>query len=37
VKNCFAHKKARYRGSAKNAAQLLPPFILADLLIAKRR
>jgi IS5 family transposase len=37
VKNIFGHKKARYRGLAKNAAQLLTLFGLANLLIAKRR
>lgn len=37
VKNRFGHKKARYRGLAKNAAQLMTLFGLANLLIAKRR
>ncbi len=37
VKNVFAFKKARYRGLAKNAAQLFALFGLANLLIAKRR
>jgi IS5 family transposase len=37
VKNLFGHKKARYRGLAKIAAQLLTLFGLANLLIAKRR
>jgi IS5 family transposase len=37
VKNLFGHKKARYRGLAKNAAQLLTLFGLANLLIAKQR
>ena len=37
VKNVFALKKARYRGLAKNAAQLFALFGLANLLIAKRR
>ncbi len=37
VKNIFGHKKARYRGLAKNAAQLLTLFGLANLQIAKRR
>lgn len=37
VKNRFGHKKARYRGLAKNAAQLFALFGLANLLIAKRR
>jgi len=37
VKNLFGHKKARYRGLGKNAAQLFALFGLANLLIAKRR
>lgn len=37
VKNLFGHKKARYRGLAKNAAQLMTLFGLANLMIAKRR
>ena len=37
VKNRFGHKKARYRGLAKNAVQLFALFGLANLLIAKRR
>lgn len=37
VKNVFGFKKARYRGLAKNAAQLFALFGLANLLIAKRR
>lgn len=37
VKNLFGHTKARYRGLAKNGAQLLTLFGLANLLIAKRR
>ena len=37
VKNLFKHKKARYRGLAKNAAQLLSLFGLANLMLAKRR
>jgi IS5 family transposase len=37
IKNVFALKKARYRGLAKNAAQLFTLFGLANLLIAKRR
>lgn len=36
VKNVFALQKARYRGLAKNAAQLFTLFGLANLLIAKR-
>ena len=37
VKNLFKHKKTRYRGMAKNAAQLLTLFGLANLMLAKRR
>jgi IS5 family transposase len=37
VKNLFKHKKTRYRGLAKNAAQLLSLFGLANLMLAKRR
>jgi IS5 family transposase len=37
LKNILGMKKARYRGLAKNAAQLLTLFGLANLLIAKRR
>ena len=37
VKNVFGLKKARYRGLAKNAAQLFALFGLANLLMAKRR
>ena len=37
VKNLFRHKKARYKGLAKNHAQLLSLFGLANLVIAKRR
>jgi IS5 family transposase len=37
VKNLFGHKKARYRGLAKNRSQLMTLFGLANLLIAKRR
>ena len=37
VKNRFGHKKARYRGLARNAVQLFALFSLANLLIAKRR
>jgi IS5 family transposase len=33
----FALKKTRYRGLAKNAAQLFTLFGLANLLIARRR
>ena len=37
VKNLFRHKKARYKGLAKNHAQLLSLFGLGNLVIAKRR
>ena len=37
VKNLFRHKKVRYKGLAKNHAQLLSLFGLANLVIAKRR
>ena len=37
IKNIFGHKKARYRGLAKNTAQLHTLFGLANLMIAKRR
>ena len=37
VKNLFHHKKVRYKGLAKNAAQLFSLFALANLVIAKRR
>jgi IS5 family transposase len=37
VKNIFGMKKVRYRGLAKNTAQLYTLFGLANLLIAKRR
>ena len=37
MKNLFKHKKARYRGLAKNAAQLLTLFGLANLMLAKGR
>jgi len=37
VKNIFGHKKVRYRGLAKNTAQLHTLFGLANLIIAKRR
>jgi len=36
VKNLFRHRKARYRGLAKNLAQLHTLFALANLVIAKR-
>lgn len=37
LKNLFKHKKARYRGLAKNTAQLLNLFGLANLVLARRR
>ena len=37
VKNLFRHHKTRYKGLAKNAAQLFSLFGLANLVIAKRR
>lgn len=37
VKNLFRHKKVRYKGLAKNAAQLWSLFGLANIVIAKRR
>lgn len=37
VKNLFRHKKVRYKGLAKNAAQLWSLFGLANLVIAKKR
>ena len=36
IKNLFRHRKARYRGLAKNLAQLHTLFALANLLMAKR-
>ena len=36
VKNLFRHKKARYKGLAKNEAQLFSLFGLANLVLAKR-
>ena len=36
IKNLFRHRKVRYRGLAKNLAQLHTLFALANLLIAKR-
>jgi IS5 family transposase len=37
VKNLFRHRKARYRGLAKNASQLFTLFGFANLLLAGRR
>ena len=36
IKNLFRHKKVRYRGLAKNTAQLVSLFGLANRVIAKR-
>jgi transposase, IS5 family len=36
IKNLFKHRKVRYRGLAKNTAQLYSLFALANLLIARR-
>jgi len=36
IKNLFRHKKTRYKGLAKNQAQLFSLFALANLVIAKR-
>ena len=36
VKNLFCHRKTRYRGLAKNTAQLQSLFALANLVIARR-
>ena len=37
VKNLFRHKKLRYRGLAKNTAQLHTLFALANLWMARRQ
>jgi len=37
IKNLFKHKKVRYKGLAKNKAQLFSLFALANLVIAKRQ
>ena len=37
MKNLFGLKKVRYKGLAKNTAQLYTLFALANLLIAKRK
>jgi IS5 family transposase len=36
VKNLFRHRKARYRGLAKNTAQLFSLFGFANLILARR-
>jgi IS5 family transposase len=37
VKNLFRHRKTRYRGLAKNEAQLFSLFGFANLMLARRR
>ncbi|CAE6866846.1 IS5 family transposase ISBmu23 [Paraburkholderia nemoris] len=37
VKNLFRHRKVRYKGLAKNTAQLFSLFALANLVIAKNQ
>ena len=37
LKNLFGHRKSRYRGIAKNEAQLYALFALANLLLSRRR
>jgi IS5 family transposase len=37
VKNLFKHRNTRYRGLAKNTAQLLTLFGMANLMLAKKR
>lgn len=37
IKNLFRHRKTRYRGLAKNTAQLFTLFALANLVLAGRR
>jgi IS5 family transposase len=36
VKNLFRHRKVRYKGLAKNEAQLFTLFGLANLMLARR-
>ena len=36
MKNLFRHRKARYRGLAKNTAQLHTLFAMANLMLARR-
>jgi len=36
VKNLFGHRKTRYKGLAKNTAQLFSLFGLANLMLARR-
>ena len=37
LKNLFKHRKTRYRGLAKNEAQLFSLFALVNLVIARKR
>jgi IS5 family transposase len=37
VKNLLGYRKARYRGLAKNTAQLFTLFGIANLMLARRR
>ena len=37
IKNLFKHRKTRYRGLAKNEAQLFALFGMANLVLARRR
>ena len=37
IKNLFRHRKTRYRGLAKNTAQLFTLFAFANLVLAGRR
>ena len=37
IKQRFGHRKVRYRGLAKNQAQLYTLFALANLVLARRR
>ncbi len=37
IKNLFRHRKTRYRGLAKNTAQLFTLFAFANLMLAGRR
>jgi len=37
IKNLFRHRKVRYRGLAKNTAQLFSLFALANLMLAKKQ
>jgi IS5 family transposase len=37
IKRQFGHVKTRYRGLARNRAQLFTPFALANLFLVRRR